>query len=107
VIVGTIGPCRWKTRRVDTSEGKTSGYSVESPDEVREVIESNVMRDVRDGAPGIEEHARRPADARADQVLMRRCTSHPPEHAQKVKRTQPDVVREVGERQRLPAERSM
>jgi len=81
---------------------RTADDAMEGPDEVREILESDVVRDLGDGTMRIAQESRREADAGAEQILMGRRPGHPSEDAQEVKWAEPDGARNVRERQRLP-----
>src|SRR5262245_54441307 len=56
----------------------------EAVDEVGEVLEANIERNVRDGCPAADKPSRRLAEPRAQQPLVRRDASHTLEGAQEV-----------------------
>src|SRR5207342_537841 len=70
-----------------------SRHAMEAAREIRQIGEAGVERDGGDRTSVIGEHARGMAQARAQQVLVRRHPDHAREQAQEVPRTQAGLFR--------------
>ena len=81
--------------------GGHSGGAVEGADEIGEIGEAHVERDVGDGARVLGEEARGAAQARAYQVLVRRHAEHAREEAKEMEWRQTDFSSDGFEIERL------